>query len=81
MPRPSHSRKDPAASDKFRQDLADKLQALDLPAGSRFLRRAILPALRRYWEDPSAVLSLIGRHWLATGSSKRFAQNSNVLLI
>ena len=28
------------------------------------LRRATLPALERYWEDPGAVLSLIGRDWL-----------------
>jgi transposase len=35
VPRPSHSKKDPAAQAKFREELADKLQALELPPGSR----------------------------------------------
>ena len=28
------------------------------------LRAALLPGLRRFWEDSSAVLSLVGRPWL-----------------
>lgn len=28
------------------------------------LRAAMKPTLRRYWEDPAAVLSLIGRPWM-----------------
>jgi transposase len=28
------------------------------------LREATIPALRRYWDDASAVLSLVGRDWL-----------------
>jgi hypothetical protein len=28
------------------------------------LRDATIPPLRRYWEDASAVLSLVGREWL-----------------
>ena len=28
------------------------------------LRDGILPALKRWWEDPAAVLRLIGRPWL-----------------
>ena len=34
VPRPSHSKKDPAAAQVFRDGLADKLEALDLPQGS-----------------------------------------------
>jgi len=35
VPRPSHSKKDPAAADQFREGLAKKLEALELPEGSR----------------------------------------------
>jgi transposase len=37
------------------------------------LRKALLPGLRRYWQDPNLVLSLVGRPWLhlqANSSSK-----------
>ena len=30
----------------------------------RELREAVLPALKRYWEDPASVLRLVGRTWL-----------------
>lgn len=35
VPRPSHSKKDPAAAERFRPGLAEKLESLELPAGSR----------------------------------------------
>ncbi len=35
MPRPSHSKKDPAAADEFRQGLAGYLENLKIPEGSR----------------------------------------------
>lgn len=35
VPRPSHSKKDPAAAQKFRDGLAAKLETLEIPAGSR----------------------------------------------
>lgn len=35
VPRPSHSKKDPTASDAFRKDLPDKLKALNLAPGTR----------------------------------------------
>ena len=35
VPRPSHSRKDPAAAEQFRVEFGQKLERLDLPAGSR----------------------------------------------
>ncbi|MFY8216801.1 MAG: winged helix-turn-helix domain-containing protein [Chthoniobacterales bacterium] len=35
VPRPSHSKKDPAAAERFRSGLAEKLESLELPAGSR----------------------------------------------
>ena len=34
VPRPSHSKKDPAAGDEFRHGLAEKLKSLKLPSGS-----------------------------------------------
>ncbi len=56
VPRPSHSKKDPAASDQFREELADKLQGLDLPAGSRVklwmmdeARFGLHTEMRRLW--------------------------------
>jgi transposase len=35
VPRPSHSKKDPAASEAFRKEFPEKLEALGLPAGTR----------------------------------------------
>lgn len=35
VPRPSHSRKDPAAAEAFRRDLEDKLESLGLARGTR----------------------------------------------
>jgi transposase len=35
VPRPSHSKKNPAAAEVFRRDLGSKLEALGLPQGSR----------------------------------------------
>lgn len=35
VPRPSHSKKDPAAAEAFRHDLGSKLEALGLPKGTR----------------------------------------------
>jgi len=35
VPRPRHSKKDSAAADQFREGLAEKLEALELPEGSR----------------------------------------------
>ena len=35
VPRPSHSRKDPAAAEKFRQELGERLEALEIEPGSR----------------------------------------------
>jgi transposase len=35
VPRPSHSKKDPVAAQKFRDGLAAELEALEIPAGSR----------------------------------------------
>jgi transposase len=34
VPRPSHSKKDPAAAQAFREELANQLEKLELPAGS-----------------------------------------------
>ena len=79
VPRPSHSKKDPAAAERFRSGLAEKLESLELPAGSRVklwmmdearfglhteLRQATLPALQRFWQEPARVLRLAGRSWL-----------------
>lgn len=56
MPRPSHSKKDPAAAGEFRMGLADQLEALTLPAGSRVklwmmdeARFGLHTELRRLW--------------------------------
>lgn len=56
MPRPSHSKKDPVAQAKFREELADKLQALKLPPGSRLklwmmdeARFGLHTEVRRLW--------------------------------
>lgn len=35
VPRPSHSKKDPAASEAFRKELPGKLEALNLPSGTQ----------------------------------------------
>ncbi|MDB6135123.1 MAG: family transposase [Verrucomicrobiales bacterium] len=34
-PRPAHSRKDPAAAGKFKEELVQRMEALELPAGSK----------------------------------------------
>ena len=56
VPRPSHSKKDPAASDRFREKLADQLQSLEIPAGSRVklwmmdeARFGLHTEMRRLW--------------------------------
>ena len=56
MPRPSHSKKDPAAAGEFRNELAQKLENLELPAGSRVklwmmdeARFGLHTELRRVW--------------------------------
>ncbi len=56
VPRPSHSKKDPAAAGKFRVGLAEKLEALELPAGSRVklwmmdeARFGLHTEMRRLW--------------------------------
>lgn len=56
VPRPSHSKKDPAAAGEFRGGLAGKLEALGLPAGSRVklwmmdeARFGLHTQLRRLW--------------------------------
>lgn len=56
VPRPSHSKKDPAAATQFREGLAEKLEALELPAGSRVklwmmdeARFGLHTELRRLW--------------------------------
>jgi len=56
VPRPSHSQKDPAAAGRFREELAQKLEALELPAGSRIklwmmdeARFGLHTELRRLW--------------------------------
>ena len=56
VPRPSHSKKDPAAAERFRSGLAEKLESLDLPAGSRVKlwmmdesRFGLHTELRRLW--------------------------------
>ena len=45
--------------DILKDDLANRVHA---SIGK--LRAAMKPTLRRYWEDPVAVLSLIGRPWM-----------------
>lgn len=56
MPRPSHSKKKPAAAEEFKSELAAKLEALAIPAGSRVkiwfmdeARFGLHTALRRVW--------------------------------
>lgn len=56
VPRPSHSKKDPAAATQFREELAEKLEALELPEGSRVklwimdeARFGLHTELRRLW--------------------------------
>lgn len=56
MPRPSHSKKDPAAAGLFREELARKLEALELPGGSRIklwmmdeARFGLHTEVRRLW--------------------------------
>ena len=45
--------------DILKDDLANRVHA-----SITKLRAAMKPTLRRYWEDPSAVLRLIGRPWM-----------------
>ena len=56
VPRPSHSKKDPAASDSFREELDQRLLALKIPSGSRVkiwvmdeARFGLHTELRRLW--------------------------------
>lgn len=56
VPRPSHSKKDPAAAGRFREALAENLEALELPSGSRVklwmmdeARFGLHTELRRLW--------------------------------
>ena len=56
VPRPSHSKKDPAAADRFREELAQKLEALNLPSGNRIklwmmdeARFGLHTQMRRLW--------------------------------
>ena len=58
VPRPSHSKKDPAASDFFKKDLTSKLEGLDLPKQSRAkiwvmdeARFGLHTMLRRVWSE------------------------------
>ena len=46
----------------------------------RRLRKAMAPALKRWWDDAASVLSLIGRPWMAH-KIKEFATGANVTLI
>lgn len=46
----------------------------------RQLRKAMAPALRRWWNDAASVLSLIGRPWMAL-KTQEFAVNANVTLV
>lgn len=56
VPRPSHSKKDPAAAAQFREGLTERLEALELPAGSRVklwmmdeARFGLHTEMRRLW--------------------------------
>lgn len=56
VPRPSHSKKDPAAAAEFQQTLDEKLEALELPKGTRAkvwvmdeARFGLHTLLRRVW--------------------------------
>lgn len=56
VPRPSHSKKDPAAAERFRSGLSEKLESLELPPGSRIklwmmdeARFGLHTELRRLW--------------------------------
>ncbi|MDB6133519.1 MAG: family transposase [Verrucomicrobiales bacterium] len=46
----------------------------------RQLRRAMAPALKRWWDDAASVLSLIGRPWMAL-KTQEFAASANVTLV
>jgi transposase len=81
-PRPSHSKKDPAAAQVFRDGLADKLEALDLAEGSRvklwvmdearFGRPRLRPPRRRPLLAIPARDPLLA--WQAAGNGRRFLQ-------
>lgn len=56
VPRPSHSKKDPAASEAFRNELGQRLEALKIPAGSKVkiwvmdeARFGLHTEMRRLW--------------------------------
>lgn len=56
VPRPSHSKKDPAASDSFRNELGNRLEALNIPSGSKVkiwvmdeARFGLHTEMRRLW--------------------------------
>ncbi|MDB6133276.1 MAG: transposase [Verrucomicrobiales bacterium] len=46
----------------------------------RRLRKAMVPALKRWRDDAGSVLSLIGRPWLAL-KTQEFAANANITLV
>ena len=58
--------------DIVKDDIANRIYATVAT-----LRVGMQATLRRFWDDPPSVLSLVGRPWLA----KRFAQNTGVMLI
>ncbi len=47
MPPPSHSRKKPEAAEAFKSELAEKLGALEIQAGSRVKHRIIRSQLQK----------------------------------
>lgn len=56
VPRPSHTKKDEARAEEFRQTLAGKMEALDLPRGKQVklwvydeMRYGLHPLLRKMW--------------------------------
>lgn len=56
VPRPSHSKKDPAASVSFREELGQRLESLEIPSGSRVkiwvmdeARFGLHTEMRRLW--------------------------------
>lgn len=58
VPRPSHSKKDPAASEAFKKELTTKLEALNLPSGTSAkvwvmdeARFGLHTLLRRVWSE------------------------------
>ena len=82
MPQLSHPRGDPEAAQAFKEELGARLEEVGIPAGTRVrvwviksikkMRQALLPGLRRFWEDSEAVLSLVGRPWLHDQANATF---------